>query len=444
MGTREINFHALLKDELVYEVSIRSETPGATVSVLRKQMRTLLGECPSEGIRDTDLDPSEEIKVVGVKLEDLKGLLDKYNQSPEPYTLVRLKALSYHLYHRLARIQPEETQMKLKLTEFTSLMNKLLAKVEQLGSQRLQAQTVPDTMESSSPSADILGDKCVAKWNIKFNGVTDPRSFLERVEDLQRADGVSDAKLLNSASRLFTDQALIWFRAVRERVSTWKELTTLFLKDFDQVDYDYKLLGEIRLRTQGVDEPLHIYFSIMSCMFDRLSKPLPETEKLEILRRNIRPFYSQPLALVEISSINNLQEKCKIIEVTRQRCLSFAEPNKQNYSVLTSEFQYKPKSKQALASVSVKSNISQPNISQPKNNKNKSGFVASCQTNSHGGSVANSKKLCFKCGKSNHNFGKCTNYVNKNCYCCGKAGHFSTNCPDKTKTFNRTTGSKNL
>ncbi|WP_337235965.1 hypothetical protein, partial [Vibrio cholerae] len=62
------------------------------------------------------------------------------------------------------------------------------------------------------------------------------------------------------------------------------------------MDHDYRLLGEIRSRTQGADEPVHIYFSIMSCMFARLNNPLSEEAKLEILLHNIRPHFSQQLA----------------------------------------------------------------------------------------------------------------------------------------------------
>ncbi|XP_045773871.1 uncharacterized protein LOC123874715 [Maniola jurtina] len=84
-----------------------------------------------------------------------------------------------------------------------------------------------ETPASTSSSAAIVhesslfecsSDKNVAKWNVKFNGTTDPRSFIERIEELQGCYGVSDAKLFRSAAQLFSDQALIWFRGLKHQL----------------------------------------------------------------------------------------------------------------------------------------------------------------------------------------------------------------------------------
>lgn len=438
MTAREIKFHLLNKEELTYEVTIRSETPAETVTLLRKQLRKLLTECSSEELIETDLEPGKEITEVERKLKELQTYCGSLDQAPK--TLARTKALAYHLYHRLNRIKPESSVEKQKLASCSSLLQSLLKKIEP------SEENAEDTQEEEAESTPAkTGEKNVAKWDVKFNGLTDPRSFLDRVEDLRRADGVSSAKLLNSAARLFTDQALVWFRSIRSKVTSWSELTKLLLLDFSAADYDFKLRNEICLRTQGADEPLHIYFSIMRCMFDRLHKQLPEEEKLDILKRNIRPFYSQQLALVEVTSIDDLEKKCKVIEVTRQRCVDFSEPEKQKFSVLTSEFLYKPKrASPTVATVrtnqgSTGGQVNSSKFNQPKStsNNNYHRMSNTADQTTENFRVASTRKICYKCGKTNHDFSKCTDRKNKCCYLCGKLGHFSKQCPD------RNTGSKN-
>lgn len=442
MASKEIKPHVLNKDELIYEVSIRSESPLDTVSSLRKQLRSLLTECPSDEITETELEPIQEIANVEQKIKELHDLFNKYKQTATKALETRLKTLAYHIYFRLGRIQPEDLSSKQKVNSCNTALSALLEKIEQPITDTFQEDHMQDLSETQDDSASghsdsHIGAKCVAKWNIHFNGSQDPRSFLDRVEDLRRADGVADDKLLNSAARLFVGQALIWFRAVRSTITTWSQLRTLLLDDFSVADYDYKLLGEIRLRTQGAEEPLHIYFSIMKCMFDRLRKPLPETEQLDILLRNIRPFYSQQLAFVRVTTVDDLLKKCKVVEVTRQRCSDFSEPDNKKFSVLTSEFLYKPKSR---ACSSVSSLPQAENFSAPTevrkggdNTDNNSVRVAS---------VSTVQKLCFKCGKPNHNFRSCRKNDKNVCYACGKAGHFIKDCPVK-KTSGPVTKSKN-
>lgn len=443
MTSRDIQFHYLNKDELQYEVTIRSDTPADTVLLLRKQLRKLLQECPSEELVETELDPTEEVKIVEAKLRELKSTVER---SQSKGSNLRARALGTHLLFRLSRIQPEDVCTKQKVNTMSDLLNSLLSKVELPLRSQVAESDYSEVVLESGPSA-LVGEKCVAKWNVKFNGLTDPRSFLDRVEDLRRADGVSFEKLLNSAARLFVDQALVWFRAIRPKVTSWQELQSLLLDDFSAVDYDYKLLGEIRLRSQGADEPLHIYFSIMECMFNRLKKPLPEEEKLEILQRNIRPFYSQQLALVEVTSVDDLLRKCKVIEKSRQRCMDFMEPEKQKYSVLSSEFLYRPKKHNLSSSVAAVSGTFTPHSEQKQgkpsqnlNNMNKQSDSSIVSNKGYVGVATSGKKVCFKCGKPDHNFSKCTKNVNYSCYQCGKVGHIKRDCRVNNGTKS---GSKN-
>lgn len=98
-------------------------------------------------------------------------------------------------------------------------------------------------------------------------------------------------------------------------MSDCDNLVTILKKDFDQADFDYRLLSAIRGRTQGEQENITVYLSIMAGLFSRLSKILSNDDKLEILLHNIRPCHASTLASVtEISDIDTLRCLCRNYE----------------------------------------------------------------------------------------------------------------------------------
>lgn len=442
-----LQFHSLLKDELSYEVSIRSETPSSTVDGMRKQLRELLQECPPEAILETDFSDESELDIVSGKLQDLSTCVDRYLSLKDRYSSCRSKALGIHLYHRLIRIQVDDDPAKALIkAELTSQLETLLSKVEGLGQslgisgsvEHIQASGInPQHTSNKEIKVVCSGTQNVSKWNLKFNGLTDPRSFLERVDELKLAFGVSDASLFCSAAQLFSENALFWYRGIKDQVSSWKQLKDILLDEFDTPDYDYRLLGEIRSRTQGSDEPIHIYVAIMNCMFARLKTALSEEAKLEILLHNIRPTFSQQLALINIKSIAELKENCRKLEAAGQRAQLFVEPSKSCSNTLSSDFAYKGRSKQ-VNSVNVSANHSSNNSERVKfeapsqsvsrkQNSNQQHFHAK-STHAQGSSNV---PVCYHCGGTNHVFKFCkrkriTNSIK--CFGCGKVGMKITDC----------------
>lgn len=62
----------------------------------------------------------------------------------------------------------------------------------------------------------------VNRWSItKFDRKSSISNFLERIEELRVSRGVSKDQLFRSATELFTDSALTWFRWARQTVFTW-------------------------------------------------------------------------------------------------------------------------------------------------------------------------------------------------------------------------------
>lgn len=414
----EILVHSLLKDELTYEVTIRSETPTSTVPLLRKQLKQLLDECPSEVITETEFESSSELKIIADKIKELKAKLSE--KSLTAHCLSRCRGLVRHLHHRLMRVVSDDPALLTQKAESSSAIEFLLTVSEKFFlSTRAQQPDQCDTQIEPTPVvavAECSGDRNVAKWNLRFNGTTDPRSFLERVDELQVSYGISDSKLFNSAAQLFSEQGLLWYRGIKSQVESWAQLKSLLLEEFNPVDYEYRLMGEIRSRTQGMDEPTHIYFSVMACLFNRLKSPLPEEKQLEILLHNIRPYFSQQLALLDITTVSDLKTKCRKLESARQRSDFFVEPTKSNF--LSQEFCYKGKAKQV-------NYVAIPNISRQPTTSQQTKFSPQTSAN---------QRVCYKCGKGNHNFRLCkVTPQNVKCFKCGKVGFIVTSCPNCNK-----------
>jgi hypothetical protein len=129
----------------------------------------------------------------------------------------------------------------------------------------------------------------VYKWGLKFSGQGDSsvNAFLQRVDELMTARHVDQNEVFLSALDLFEGNALKWYRNNRTSVSNWEELKRGLRSEFQPLNYNEKLFGEIRRRTQGHDE-----------------------------------------GLVEVESTSHLRKLCKQLEARREAVENFAPPNR--------------------------------------------------------------------------------------------------------------------
>jgi hypothetical protein len=142
-------------------------------------------------------------------------------------------------------------------------------------------------------------------------------SFLERVEEYRVARGVSTHELLVSAVDLLEGPALIWYRSVRSTVHSWEEFVRLIRLEYLPFDYEHELWSEIRHRVQGAEESVGAYFACMINLFNRLPVQPSEAERLNILRRNLLPYFIHGIGLIDIETVSQLMATCKKLEVTK-------------------------------------------------------------------------------------------------------------------------------
>lgn len=467
MGTHPIKFLLLNKNELSYEVLIRGEEPASTVLKLRNQVNKLTALFPSEDIQESGIESEADYEGVLLSYKELvmriKSLQDKY----ESNLFERTKALAHHVYYRIYRM--DKTGIAEKFAKLLREFNDqyaVLSKLARINASSTTTSCVEQTNVGQSLS--IVAPTCSSSngershisdlQKLKFNGKSCVHVFIQRVNEFCMSRNISHTKLLTYGIELFTDQALHWYRSVKDKVDSWDDLTKLLVADFSQFDYDYRLVSEIRSRTQGDTENIVIYLAIMSELFSRLAKPISEAEKLEVLLHNIRPCYANVLVShgSGIDSIDTLRSLCRNYEKIQALSAQFREPprvttetlapdlafsrpqenlqfrsyNKQNYYTNKSG-NYNNDSANVSSSQSYKSynrhgtvkhanqyttsfsNDARASVAAVDMSSQENGgrFCPRCRNNSHNLRQCRRERIliCFKCGKKDVKYPDCTN-----------------------------------
>lgn len=396
MEQRPITFNLLHKDELEYEIKIRGAKPAEGVPALRAQIRSLYKDLPSDELLFCEVDTKEEVQTIQYKLNDLEELIaQSSSKSGSLKSLNRIQSLAHHLFHRLSRLDcGDDHDLADCRDTLQERLNRILVKLDNIMhhfksslSQALPADSAKsDAMGQHVENVSSDSNSAIHKLNLRFNGKTCVKAFLQRLDELCLSRGVSDARLFNSAAELFTDEALCWYRGARLEVHSWSDLKSLLLNEYLPADYDHRLLQEVRARTQGVDEGIINYLSIMQNYFSRLSKPLSEEDKLSIVLFNIRPFYTAQLALNPVESWADLKRKCKLLECAKERSQHFVEPAKVTSQSLAPDLGYKNSFKSVPRVAVVQSNDSN--------------FCVRCRLDGH--SLKSCKApfalVCYRCG----------------------------------------------
>lgn len=451
----------LTKAELLYELQIRGCTLDSTQTVvkLRVALRKIIKD-EAAGIHPSrpathPFAFADDYAAVNALKGELTDLLKSYTDAPDKNIAQTIETKFTHGLARLeASIPAAADDSALKETLFVELS--LLISRFELARTRINVNIKLDpdmpspsaapgrlsTPSTSGASPNIARRVAaasvvvsppsvpVAKWNLSFTGdsrILSLSAFLERVNELSRARNVSKSQLFAEACDLFGGKALVWFRANVSLANTWDELVALLRSEFQPVDYDSRLLIEIQRRTQGADETVGIFVAVMKNLFSRLSQPLPEDRQLNILLRNITPFYQTQLGLIEVRSIPELIAYGRRIEERQYAVESYVPPSRKR-SDLEIDLAYvdmdPPVSSvpESISEVSVATSRETPGQTVPDTRPR----FKSLPTRP----AAANPPLCWNCGNPNHRAGQCPEPRSKiYCYRCGKPDVTVNTCP---------------
>lgn len=439
MDIAELKPIFLLSEELNYELRIRGiVTTRKDASIKRKMLARAID---LERFRNTELvDPEydfdrETVAINGI-LESIRQLIDDFDGPVSDSGYKRIKSRLIHVFHRVKRIVVPVDQNKDLVTTFKNESHATCLELDALLHDKIEEaqQSVPTKNEIScqqSPANSSLVEVPIGipgasktvpvyKWNLHFSGDDNfsVKSFLDRVKELSEARNIGKQELFSSAIDLFSGSALLWFRSVRSYIKNWDSLVIALKTHFLPSDYEDRIWDEIRSRTQGHKEPVHIYVAVMETLFSRIDRPVAEVTKLKYIRRNLLPHYTSHLALIDINSIVELLNFCHKIDEAQNIKVNYRTPP--NTSSVEPELAYVDREQPCSSrSHQVSKRIATVSTKPPVNS-----------TPNKSRSITHSDRTvtCWNCNQPNHVFSNCTKRRNKFCYACGKPDVVKTNC----------------
>lgn len=436
MSGYKIVVNKLSQDELTYELTIRGIALGS-VDEMRKGLamaRRMERSGDSVNYPSYPYASEEDIEAAQLKLDELAPLVASFNDSDNSSDFKKYETKLYHVLNRVDHIPEDVEERGVLRAKALSLLDDLHRKSEEfkphnvvppqvallhqssfntgIGANRRStctniASVPPPSTPTTSNVVTASNVKAILpnKWDCKFSG--DRRglslsAFLERVEELRIARHVSKQTLLESGIDLFSGRAYQFYLAYRNEVTDWDQFVELLREEYLSPNYNEKLFEEIRKRTQGPDESIGIYLAIMNGYFNRLTCNVTEDTKLQVLLRNIAPFYQNQLALVDVTSVAQLRELGRKLEARKDAVDNFLPPSRKGTAL-----------EPDLAYVQVGSSVGSSVSSEPVSPKG-----------------ATKEIVCFRCHQVGHYARGCMVKGKKFCYRCKHEGVTVKTCPN--------------
>lgn len=270
----------------------------------------------------------------------------------------------------------------------------------------------------NSPSNYGLGTDKIASiiknWNLQFDGSTqglDVEEFLYRVKSLTADNFEEDYSVIcKNLNILLTGKAREWFWRYRKQVQSivWPDFCAAIRYQYKDFKSDSDIREELRSRKQKPGESFESFYDSFSMILDRLTTPIPETELIEMVRRNLRPDIRHELLYVPIFSIAHLRKLIQMREnllndesCRRQfaaRTMNVPHPRK---NVAEVEFFHDPITDTDLENdLSVEALNTGPVVSK-----------------------------CWNCQEPGHFWEDCLKERSVFCYGCGAKNTYKPNCP---------------
>lgn len=308
-------------DELTYELAIRGAPITGNADAKRKALRGLFHREQHNRSLTSLENPytfETDVKEIRESLADITEAVKQYTgESGSKFH--RIESRLSHLSGRIGRLTCEEAAQE----EIQSSLASEVLSLEGDFAYKLDSKPAPvgtsTPVRVLEPSPSIFKgfSPKVFKWGVAFRGNETPEQifeFLDRIEELRIARGVSKEALFNSSVDIFQGDALLWFRTVRSSVDSWDELVALLRKEFLPAHLDFEIWEKIRSHKQLFSEKSRTYIAVMESHFSRLTERPIESIRLEHIMHNLHPFYAERLALHEVNSIAQLSTLCKKLE----------------------------------------------------------------------------------------------------------------------------------
>lgn len=133
-----IQFQYLHKPELIYEVSIRGETPGKTCAELRKQMSVLRKTLPPDAVKVSTYSFDEDYKGISKTLKTINKNINLLQKCYMNVVAMQTLSMLNHLYYRVQRWVngPNSPQRKAAVKEIKKRSKRLMRRFSSVSDNR--------------------------------------------------------------------------------------------------------------------------------------------------------------------------------------------------------------------------------------------------------------------------------------------------------------------
>ncbi|XP_018578275.1 uncharacterized protein LOC108916491 [Anoplophora glabripennis] len=145
----------------------------------------------------------------------------------------------------------------------------------------------------------------VRKWNLHFNGRTDPVEFLEKLCEFQEHSDIPTSAVLPALYEIFQGNALAWYRNNRNLWNCWDDFIGDFKQFYLPANYESFLEEQIFQRRQKVGESGRDYLVSLQTLLRRHGG-FSSDRALQRLYGNLLPEYRQYIRQSEIQSPRDL------------------------------------------------------------------------------------------------------------------------------------------
>lgn len=295
-------------------------------------------------------------------------------------------------------------------------------------------RTTPWTAPPTTPTIPLVCD-VVRKWGVKFDGESDPVSFLERIEELTTCYQLQPNALLQVLPELLKGKALLWFRNNRDSWKTWPEFENQFRIQYLPARFQWRLEEEIRKRTQGSRETITEYVTALQTLLRRHGG-YPPASQLERIYENLRPEYKLYVRRRDFRNLPELIQQATEYETLKLEEATFRPPPLPVQAYM-SETAYEgrksrgEKAPHAMAAAAETPEASpRPMVTRPRVSfdtphpvrEAPSPVSRSSNFNSRSPSVPARSQMCWRCGEAGHWRTGCRNPPKLFCSWCGQQG----------------------
>lgn len=181
----------------------------------------------------------------------------------------------------------------------------------------------------------------VRKWNLKFDGGSNPISFLERLHELIDAYSITTDDIIKVLPELLHGPALLWQRNNRMLWRNFSDFKSDFEMQYLPPDYKKTLTEEIHRRTQGDQESIKQY-AVALCTLMRRKGDYTESETVDRIYTNMRPEYKFYVRRTDFNSLRELIRQAENYENYLREKRNFHPPPNPAQSQIP-ETAYRPK-----------------------------------------------------------------------------------------------------